>query len=622
MAPLVLALRADARFHPVLISTAQHGELLDQALGAFGLAPDIELEVSASRENLESFLGAALEPLGRVFGELEPTMTLVQGDTISVLAAAQASFLRRVPVGHVEAGLRTYDMAQPFPEEATRRMVSVVAAMHFAPTARARENLLREGVAAETIWVTGNTGVDALRRLRFATSANAQVRAIDFDAARVILVTAHRRENQGEPMAQICAAVKAIVSRFADVQVVVPVHANPAVRSAMHAELEGIERVLLLPPLDYSDLVYLMRRSTLLLTDSGGMQEEAPSCNCPVLILRNVTERPEVVDVGAGMLVGTEPAHIVEAVTSLLEDDDAYSAMALAPNPFGDGHASERIVGIIASRFERRTAREHVVGRVARAAALLFVLAFRGSIAHAQQGSRGAVETAASASSVGNGYGDWSSLAVRASWQASERTVLFPEIATSREFHDSGTLFALGATHTLSDRWFASGAVSTSSGGFYLPRARGTAVINRRVLADQRLVFNAGLSYARWKDAHSDIGTSVGGAYYFTAPFILELGTNRNFSRPGNVGSQSYFAAVTEGRANSHYLILRASGGREAYEVLAPGQVITDFASHSVSLSWRQWVSHGAGVVVGADHYANQFYGRTGVTLGGFWTIE
>ena len=327
--------------------------MLDQALGAFGLRPDIDLALTASHGSLESFLGSALEPLGRVFGELQPTMTLVQGDTISVLAAAQASFLRRIPVGHVEAGLRTGDMAQPFPEEATRRLVSVVASLHFAPTGRSRDNLIREGVDPEKVWVTGNTGIDAMRRLRIATPGLDAIREMDFDNSRVILVTAHRRENHGAPLADICRAVKDIVHQFADVQVILPVHANPAVQSAVYASLGDVERVHLLPPLDYPDLVYIMRRSTLILTDSGGIQEEAPSCNSPVLILRNVTERPEVVDAGAGMLVGTERKRIVAAVTHLLTDDSAYEAMASVENPFGDGYAAERIIGVIGEAFDR-----------------------------------------------------------------------------------------------------------------------------------------------------------------------------------------------------------------------------------------------------------------------------
>ncbi|MEO7455512.1 MAG: UDP-N-acetylglucosamine 2-epimerase (non-hydrolyzing) [Gemmatimonadaceae bacterium] len=354
MAPLVLTLRSDARYNPVLISTAQHEAMLGQALEAFGLTPDIDLSVSVSRESLEAFLGSAMEPLGRVFAQLQPTLALVQGDTISVLAAAQAAFLRRVPVGHVEAGLRTGDTDQPFPEEATRRMVSVVAALHFAPTGHARHNLMREGIDPEKIWVTGNTGIDAMQRMRFPAAMDDRLNAIDFEESRVVLVTAHRRENHGAPLADICRAVREIAHLFPDVQVVFPVHANPVVQSAVYAALGGVERVHLLPPLDYADLVYVMRRSTLILTDSGGIQEEAPSCNAPVLILREVTERPEVVEAGAGMLVGTDPRRIVAAVTHLLGDDEAYQRMASVPNPFGDGHASERIVSIIGEAFERR----------------------------------------------------------------------------------------------------------------------------------------------------------------------------------------------------------------------------------------------------------------------------
>ena len=354
MAPVVLSLRNDPRYRAILITTGQHGEMLDHALDVFGLTPDVDLAPSAAHESLEAFLGSVLEPLGRVLAEWRPELTLVQGDTISVLAAAQASFLQRVPVGHVEAGLRTGDIQQPYPEEAMRRMVSVVASLHFAPTARARDALVGEGVSPHKVWVTGNTGIDAMRRLRIATPGHDAIRGIDFDGSRVLLVTAHRRENHGPPLADICRAVKDIVHQFGDVQVIVPVHANPAVQSAVYALLGDVDRVHLLPPLDYPDLVYVMRRCELILTDSGGIQEEAPSCNTPVLVLRNVTERPEVIEAGAGMLVGTERAHIVSAVTRLLTDDAAYDSMAGAENPFGDGYAAERIVRIIGTTFERR----------------------------------------------------------------------------------------------------------------------------------------------------------------------------------------------------------------------------------------------------------------------------
>jgi UDP-N-acetylglucosamine 2-epimerase (non-hydrolysing) len=354
MGPLMLALRREPRFRPVLVSTAQHTDMLAQALSAFGLEPDIDLGLTRIGSSIEGFLGSALEPLGRVFADLRPTLTMVQGDTMSVLAAAQASFFERFPVAHVEAGLRSDDLDHPFPEEATRRLVSVLVSYHFAPTERARQNLLREGVNPARIWVTGNTVVDALRQLRIDKPENDVVARLRFERSRVILVTAHRRENHGEPLRHICDAVAEIARRYPDVEILLPVHPNPDVRAAVHGRLGHVERVHLTAPLSYGDLLYTLRRCELALTDSGGLQEEAPSFNCPVLIMRDVTERPEVLDVGAGMLVGTETSRIVSAVAGLLDDDAAYDAMASAPNPFGDGHAAERIVRIVGESFERR----------------------------------------------------------------------------------------------------------------------------------------------------------------------------------------------------------------------------------------------------------------------------
>ena len=354
MGPVMLALRCEPRFRPVLVSTAQHTDMLDQALNAFGLQPDIDLGLTRIGSSIESFLGSALEPLGRVFAELRPTVTMVQGDTMSVLAAAQASFFERFPVAHVEAGLRSDDLNHPFPEEATRRLVSVLVSYHFAPTERARQNLLREGVDPSRIWVTGNTVVDALRQLRIEKPENDTVAGLDFKASRVILVTAHRRENHGEPLHHICEAVADIVRAYPDVEVLFPVHSNPDVRHAVHAWLGDVERVHLTPPLSYGDLLYTLRRCEFALTDSGGIQEEAPSFDCPVLILRDVTERPEVVEVGAGAIVGTERCDILAAASRLLDDDVAYEAMSNAPNPFGDGHAADRIVQIIGESFDRR----------------------------------------------------------------------------------------------------------------------------------------------------------------------------------------------------------------------------------------------------------------------------
>lgn len=350
----MVVLRREPRFRPVLVSTAQHTDMLDQALAAFGLKPDIDLGLTRIGSSVASFVGSALEPLAGIFARLKPTLTMVQGDTMSVLAAAQASFFERFPVAHVEAGLRSGDIDHPFPEEAARRLVSVLVSYHFAPTERARQNLVREGVDPARVWVTGNTIVDALRQLRIDKPENTDVAKLDFEKSRVILVTAHRRENHGEPLHHICEAVAQIVRRHPDVEILFPVHPNPDVRDAVRGWLGHVERVHLTPPLSYGDLLYALRRCELALTDSGGIQEEGPSFGCPVLVLRDVTERPELIEVGAGMLVGTNTARIVSSVSSLLDDPVAYDAMSTTSNPFGDGHAAERIVQIVSESFERR----------------------------------------------------------------------------------------------------------------------------------------------------------------------------------------------------------------------------------------------------------------------------
>ena len=256
------------------------------------------------------------------------------------------------------------------------------------------------------------------------------------------------------------------------------------------------------------------------------------------------------------------------------------------------------------------------------AAAMATLVAFGSARAQVAAQPTNTMDAGAAASAVNNGYGNWSSLYLRGTLQASPSTVIYPEIVASREFHDQGALFSLGATHVLDNAWYVTGAATTSAGGFYLPRARVVAVANRKVLPSKRLVLNAGGSYAQWKDVHSDIGFSAGGAYYFTSPLLLEAGTNRNVSRPGNVASQSYFGAVTAGSAGTRYLTFRATGGHEAYSPLAPGQAIADFASHNISLSLRQWVRRGRGFVVGVEQYGNPFYHRESLSLGAFWPIE
>jgi UDP-N-acetylglucosamine 2-epimerase (non-hydrolysing) len=354
MAPVVCELnRHPDRFDTVLVGTGQHRDMLGQVLAAFGLRPSIDLELMQHDQGLGEFASRSLRAVSKLLADLKPAAILVQGDTTTVMTASLAAFYARVRVGHVEAGLRSFDRFNPFPEEINRRIAGAVADWHFAPTDRARQNLLREGVPDGNVFVTGNTIVDALRSIRLDGGfEDRALDAVDFERHRVLLVTAHRRENHGPPLVAICEALKRLAQRFRDVEVVYPVHLNPNVRGPVREILGSMERVHLVDPVSYGDLLRLMRRCYLILTDSGGIQEEAPSFHKPVLILREVTERPEVVEVGAGKIVGTDAGRIVEEAARLLDQQAAYAAMSSVANPFGDGRAAERIVDILANALQ------------------------------------------------------------------------------------------------------------------------------------------------------------------------------------------------------------------------------------------------------------------------------
>ena len=347
LAPLILRAAADpARFEVRVVRTSQHQEMLDQVVDYFGLPIHADLDIMRPDQNLVHVTTAALEGLHRVVGELRPDAVVVQGDTTTTFAGALAAFYHRVPVAHVEAGLRTWDRDQPFPEEANRCLTTVLADFHFAPTEAARENLLRESVPASRVWVTGNTAIDAL----FLALEKAGKRPGAAPAGgRTVLLTAHRRENHGEPMRRICQAVLALLDRFPDLRVVYPVHLSPRVRQVVRPMLEAHPRVSLVEPLGYEPFVLAMNEAHLILSDSGGVQEEAPALGKPVLVLRNTTERPEAVTAGTARLVGTEVDTIVAEAERLLTDAEHYRAMSRARNPFGDGHASERILDVLAA---------------------------------------------------------------------------------------------------------------------------------------------------------------------------------------------------------------------------------------------------------------------------------
>ncbi len=346
MAPVVRALAQTAGVESQVCVTAQHRQMLDQVLRLFDIHPDYDLDLMREDQSLAELSAAIFTHLDAVLEEMKPDWVLVQGDTTTVAMTALLAYYRRVRVGHVEAGLRTHDKWQPFPEEINRRVAGVVADLHFAPTPWARQNLLQEGIAERAIVVTGNPVIDALQfvsRQSEPPQVADLLRGLNLEARRLILVTAHRRENFGRPLENICLALRELAAR-GDVEILYPVHLNPNVQEPVHCLLDGTPHVTLLPPLDYLPLVHLMKRATLILTDSGGIQEEAPAFGKPVLVLREVTERPEGVEAGVLKLIGTDAGRIVQETRRLLEDAAAYAAMARAVNPFGDGHAAARIV--------------------------------------------------------------------------------------------------------------------------------------------------------------------------------------------------------------------------------------------------------------------------------------
>ncbi len=348
MAPVHQALAAFDDVTPLLCNTAQHRELLDPILATFGLVPDADLSLMTPGQSLAELCGRAIPALDRWFDAARPDLVLVQGDTTTVLCAAMAAFYRGIPVGHVEAGLRTGDLRAPFPEEMNRVLTTRLARWHFAPTAAARRNLLAEGVDDATIFVTGNPVIDALLQARERIKAQPPLDALpvplrDPAAGPIVLITGHRRENFGAGFVSICRAIARLAASFPDHRFVYPVHLNPNVQQPVREHLADLANVLLLPPLDYLPFVALLDRCRLVLTDSGGIQEEAPSLGKPVLVMRETTERPEAVLAGTVKLVGTDRELIVREASRLLSDPEAYSAMARAENPYGDGQAGRRI---------------------------------------------------------------------------------------------------------------------------------------------------------------------------------------------------------------------------------------------------------------------------------------
>ena len=363
MAPVILTLKEDPHFEVVTVATGQHRQILDQVLELFHIVPDIDLNVMQANQTLTDITVRVLRGLESVLESHRPDILLVQGDTTTAFVAGLAAFYKKIAVGHVEAGLRTTDIYDPFPEEMNRRLLSRVAQMHFAPTRWAYDNLKREGLVTEDTYITGNTVTDALRLIlkdlpeTLGTFKNLQGKEVDlsFVNKRIILVETHRRENLGKPMDSICKALRRLVADFEDVELVFSVHPNPKVREVVCANLDNLARVHLLEPMPYTDLLRLMKASYLIMTDSGGIQEEAPSLSVPVIVLRKNTERPEGIESGNAVLAGCEEDKVYSLASELLTYKEKYEDMAKIANPYGDGWSSQRIAKAILHKFYPQT---------------------------------------------------------------------------------------------------------------------------------------------------------------------------------------------------------------------------------------------------------------------------
>jgi len=351
MAPIILAMQQrPTEFTPITVVTAQHREMLDQVLEIFKIKPDYDLNIMQAKQTLSDITTRVLTKLDAIITEAAPDIVLVHGDTTTTFAASISAFYHQTMLGHVEAGLRTWNKYSPYPEEMNRQLTDILSDLYFAPTELSKENLLKQAHPLENIYVTGNTAIDALKQTVDANYHHAVLDQVQ-PGHRLILMTMHRRENQGAPMHAVFKAVRAEVEAHPDVEVIYPVHLSPAVQTVAHEELGGMDRIHLIDPLDVVDFHNLSAKSYFIMTDSGGVQEEAPSLNKPVLVLRDTTERPEGVTTGTLKLVGTDPKRVTDAMESLLSDQAAYDKMAQAENPYGDGHASEYILAAIQEKL-------------------------------------------------------------------------------------------------------------------------------------------------------------------------------------------------------------------------------------------------------------------------------
>ncbi len=348
MAPIIWQLKKQAWAETQVIISAQHRELLDEMLSTFAIQPDVDLSVMQANQSLSALTARLCEKFDRLFSERKYDVVLTQGDTTTTFVCGLICFYHRIKFGHIEAGLRSYDLYQPFPEELNRVLASRMASWHFAPTLQEKKNLVKENIAADSIFITGNTVIDTLKIMAAKTTIDYQNK---YPGKKIIIVTAHRRENFGEPLKNICESLLKLVRQFKDIVIIYPVHPNPNVNQTVYSLLSNQERVELLSPLNYSEFVNWLKAAYFILTDSGGIQEEAPALAKPVLVLRNTTERPEIIKLGLGKLVGTDCNEIVKTASLLLKDPVFYQSMAKGISPYGDGHAAEKIVKTIQQSF-------------------------------------------------------------------------------------------------------------------------------------------------------------------------------------------------------------------------------------------------------------------------------
>ena len=359
MCPVVKAIEKNEQLESIVCVTAQHRQMLDQVLSMFGVVPDYDLDIMKDRQTLSDITARVLDGLNKVFEDARPDIVLVHGDTTTTFVAALSAFYHKIAVGHVEAGLRTFDKYFPYPEEMNRKMAGVISDIHFSPTQNNKRNLLNENISEDIIFVTGNTVIDALKDTYrdIYSFEEEELRKLDFENKRVIAVTAHRRENLGGPLENICRALKRIAAEYRDTEIVYPVHMNPVVRDTVNSVIGGIDNIKLIKPVGVADMHNLIGRSYIVATDSGGLQEEAPSLGVPVLVLRNETERPEAVDAGTVKLIGCKEEDVYSNLKRLLDDKEAHNKITGSQNPYGDGNASERIVEALLYYFKKSDVR-------------------------------------------------------------------------------------------------------------------------------------------------------------------------------------------------------------------------------------------------------------------------